>query len=68
MDPVACFLDAAFEHIGHPQLLRDFRQILRGAVVMRSRCPRDYPQPTDPRQGGDNFILDTLGEKRVLLV
>ena len=66
--PIACLLDTAFEHIGHAQLPRDLGQIFRRTAVARGGSARNHPQPADPRERGDDFILNTLCEKRVLLV
>ena len=65
---IAGLLNASFEHIGHPQLARDLGQIFRSAAVARGGSTRDHAQPADPRERGDDFILNTLCEKRVLLV
>ena len=65
---IAGLLHTAFEHIGHVQLARDLRQIFRSAAVARGGRARDHAQPADSRERGDNFILNTLRKKRVLLV
>src|SRR6266403_465843 len=65
---VACLLHAAFENIRNTQVSRDLGQIFRRAFVMRRRSARDYSQPADLGKGGDNFILNALREKCVLLV
>ena len=66
--PIAGLLHTAFEHIGHAQLPRDLRQIFRSAAVARGGRARNHPKPADPRERGDDFILNTLCEKRVLLI
>src|SRR5207249_10820865 len=66
--PIAGLLDASFEHIAHTKLSTDLRQILRSALVVGSRSARDHAKPADSRERRDDFILNTLREKRVLLV
>ena len=65
---IAGLLHAAFEHIADVQLARDLRQIFRGTAVARGGSPRNDAQPADPRERGDDFILNTLREKGVFLV
>ncbi len=61
-------LHTAFEHIGHVQLFCDLRQIFRSAVVARGGSARDHAQAADSRECSDDFILNALREKRVLLI
>ena len=66
--PIAGLLHASLEHIAHAQLFCDLRQIFRRTAIARSRSARDHPKPADPRKRGDDFILNSLREKRVLLI
>src|SRR6516162_8155301 len=63
---IAGLLDTAFEYMAHAQLARDLRQILRRTAVARSGSTRDYAKPADPRQRGDDFVLNTLCKKCVV--
>ncbi len=65
---VAGFLHTAFENIGHTQFPRDFRKILRVALVASGRSARDDSEPADSGKRGDDFILDALREEGVFLV
>src|SRR5215813_9135582 len=63
---IASLLDTAFEYMAHAQLARYLRQIFRRTAVARSGSTRDYAKPADPRQRGDDFVLNTLCKKRVV--
>src|SRR4030095_8259672 len=65
---ISGLLHATLEYMAHAQLARDLGQIFRSTAVARGGSSRDDAEPTDPRQRRDNFILNTLSEKRVLLV
>ena len=62
------FLDASFENVRDAQLLRDFLEIRRRALVTLRRGPRNDLQVRDLRQPGEDFFLDTIGEIGVRLV
>ncbi len=66
--PVAGLLHAAFEHIAYAQLARDLRQIFRSAAIARGGSARNDAEPANSRKRGDDFILNTLRKKCVLLV
>src|SRR6266481_5024363 len=65
---VACLLHAAFKNIRNTQVSRDLGQIFWRALVLRSRSAGDDPKSADLGKGGDNFVLNPLRKKCVLLV
>ena len=59
---------AAFHHIAHTQLLRDFFKIARDAtLVLHDRSATNHFQILDLGQIRKQFILDTVGKVSVLL-
>src|SRR4030095_2483313 len=68
VDAITCFLNTAFENVGDTQFTRDFPEICRRALVSRCGSARDDAKSADFRKRGDNFVLNALSKKRVLLV
>src|SRR4029453_7751390 len=68
VDAITCVLNTAFQNVGGPQFTRDFPEICRRALVARCGSARDDAKSADFRKRGDNFVLDALSKKRVLLV
>ena len=64
----ARFLHASFEHVFHPELLRDFRQVFRRTLVSLGRGARDHLQIGDLGQSRQDFILDAVGKIGVLRI
>ena len=62
------FLHAAFEDVGHAELLRDLGQVARLALILLGRSARDHFQVRDLRQPRQDFVLDAAGEILVRLV
>src|SRR5437660_8374311 len=61
-------LHASFENVSNAEFTRNFGKILRRAFIMCRRSARDYSEPADLRECGDDFVLDTLGEEGVFFV
>ena len=61
-------LHASFENVSNAEFARNFGKILRRAFIMCRRSARDYSEPADLRECGDDFVLDTLGEEGVFFV
>ena len=67
-DAVTRFLHTAFENVGDAELAPDLGQILRPASVALGRGARDHLQIADLGQPGQDFVLDAVGEKGVVLL
>src|SRR5690242_21658600 len=62
-------LDTAFQHMSNPERLANITQIPRClSLVLRHTCSADYFEVRDLGQISENFILNAVSEKRVLLV
>ncbi|MNF62334.1 hypothetical protein D3C84_440130 [compost metagenome] len=59
---VAGFAHATFQHVAHAELLADFLDVHRPALVGEARIARDDEQPADTRQGGDDVLHHAVGE------
>ena len=67
-DLVGGSLHCSLEDRGNAQLLRDGLQIVRLALVFRSRSPRNDLEIADCRQLRQNFILNAFSKVGVGLV
>src|SRR3954447_5240260 len=67
-DPVSAAADTALEHVDYAEGLRDLRQVVfsRPAIRHDGRAA-DHLQVVDLRQAGQDIVLDSVGEKGVLL-
>ena len=62
-------LDTSLQNVSHPQSLANVPQISRRhGLVLRHTRSADHFQIGDLGQIRENFILDAVGKKRVLLV
>ena len=62
-------LDAPFQHMGDPERPANVLQIPRcRGLVLRHTRPADHFQIGDLGQIRENFILNAVGKKRVLLI
>ena len=68
VDPhlIVRFLDTAFENVQDAKLLRDVRQILRRALELLRRGPRNDFQVRYLRQPRQDLVLHAFGEKSVV--
>src|SRR5437762_7863229 len=60
--PARRLAHATFKEVPHPQLATDLLHIHRSASVSEARVPRDDKQRSKPRQLGEDFFHDTIGE------
>src|SRR6266542_3391977 len=65
---IARLLHTAFQDIGDAQLARDFEQINRGASLTSCGGARDDSQPTNFRERGNDFVLNSLRKKGIFFV
>ncbi len=64
---VAGALHAAFHHMRDAELLADLAQIARrAAFVLHDARAADHLQVGDSRKGGQDLVLDAIGEEFVL--
>ena len=62
-------LDAPFQNVSHSERLANVPQIPRcRGLVLRHTCSADHFQIGHLGEISENFILDSVGKKRVLLV
>src|SRR5205823_15125648 len=62
-------LDTTFKHMGNAQCLPNVTQVPRcGGLVLRHTGSADHFQIRDLGQVCENFILNSVGKKRVLLI
>src|SRR6266702_2756344 len=62
-------LYAYFQYMRHAELLRDLAQVaLHNILVLHHACATDYLEVGDFSEVRKDFILDTIGEKSVLLI
>src|SRR5205823_10357652 len=62
-------LDTAFQHVSNTQRLPNFSEVTRGrGLVLVYTGAADHLQIGDLGQIGENFILNAVGEKRVLFL
>ena len=62
-------LDTTFKHMGNAQCLPNVTQVPRcGSLVLRHTGSADHFQIRDLGQVCENFILNSVGKKRVLLI
>ena len=61
-NPVASFADAAFQHVGDAERLRDFLHVDRLALEREGRVARHHRQRGHLRQIGDDVLADSVAE------
>src|SRR6202011_3910105 len=62
-------LDAAFEYISNAELAGYLGKFSRGIIsILHHACSADHFNPGDFREVGQDFVLDSIREKRIRLV
>ena len=62
------FLNSAFQDIGDAELFRDLRKVVRGTFEALRRSARDDLKVANPRESGQDFLLNAVSEIGVRLV
>src|SRR5215471_7503898 len=62
-DAIACFTQAAFEDVAHPELAPDLLHVDRTALVGEAGVSRDDKQRGIARERSDNVFSDAVGEE-----